>query len=233
MNIAVCDDDTIFADELKKELLLYYKDGEEETNVDIFLSAEALIKKDTRYDILFLDIEMPGVNGVEAGHIIAHNFPETLIFITTAYSNYLDDAFRMNAFRYFTKPIDVQRLHRNLDDAKEKLTFLHNTILIETSDGIYSQHISNITYLELIKRKAIIHTIERSYLTIHDIRYYDNLLPADCFFHVYKNCIVNFRRIKCFDRSCIHLETGDQISLARRRYADFKSSYFRFLERGI
>ena len=232
MNIAICDDDPIFGKELEKELLLYFN-AEKEINVDIFLSARSLIEKKTQYDILFLDIEMPDINGVEAGHLIAHTFPETLIFVTTAYPNYLDDAFRMNAFRYFTKPIDASRLHRNLDDAIEKLSFLHNTIFVETSDGVYSQHISNITYLELVNRKAIMHTVEKTYSTIHDIRYYDRLLPTDCFFHVYKNCVVNFQKIKRFDRLSIYLETGEQISLARRRYMDFKSAYFRFLERRI
>ena len=69
-------------------------------------------------DIIFLDIEMPGLNGIYVGNELKKRDKNTIIFIITSYSECsLDEAMRFHVFRYPSKPIDKQRLFRNLKDA--------------------------------------------------------------------------------------------------------------------
>ena len=77
-------------------------------------------------DLLFLDIEMPGMNGIYVGNELKKANKNVLIFVVTSYSEYLDEAMRFHVFRYLSKPIDRQRLFRNLKDA---LDLYHSTLL--------------------------------------------------------------------------------------------------------
>ena len=83
-------------------------------------------------DIVFLDIEMPGLNGIYVGNELKNKNPNIIIFIVTSYSEYLDDAMRFHVFRYLSKPVDPNRLFRNLKDAIELYNTTVTKIPIET-----------------------------------------------------------------------------------------------------
>ncbi len=97
-----------------------------------FTSGEELLSYTGSIDILFLDIEMPGMNGIYIGNVLKERNKNIIIFVVTSYSEYLDEAMRFHVFRYLSKPLEKQRLFRNLKDALAVYHTLSQKIALET-----------------------------------------------------------------------------------------------------
>lgn len=97
-----------------------------------FTSGEALLSDTGEKDMVFLDIEMPGMNGIYIGNELKKTYKNVIIFVVTSYSEYLDEAMRFHVFRYLSKPLDKQRLFRNLRDALTCFSTIPAKIPVET-----------------------------------------------------------------------------------------------------
>ena len=118
MRIIICDDDIIFADKLQKEIGSFF--AQRSLALPEFVTyhtGEQLLEDTGSKDLIFLDMELPGIDGILVGRELKAQNPSSIIFVITSFSEYLDDAMRFHVFRYLTKPLEVRRLHRNLLDA--------------------------------------------------------------------------------------------------------------------
>ena len=127
MNIAICDDDKSFRDLLEKHLKNYFDERSIPLNFFQFSSGEDLLKSDMLFDLAFLDVEMEKINGIDTGKALKRKNPHNIIFVITSYEGYLDDAFKFHAFRFLSKPLNVVRLYKALDDAAE---LINNDIIV-------------------------------------------------------------------------------------------------------
>lgn len=152
-------------------------------------------------------------------------------FVVTAYAEYLDDAMRFHVFRYLSKPLEKQRLFRNLKDALHVYSVTSQKIPVETKNGVHTIYTSDIVSVESLNKKTIVHTCNTDYESIHPIAKWTEILPKNCFSQSHRSFIVNFNHISDFDHSLIHL-CGNQFSayLTRRKYTEFKSAYLLYLE---
>ena len=118
MVIAICDDDTLFTEQLSSYLKQFFKRNNL-TCPDflIFDSGESLLANTDKKDIVFLDIEMPGLSGIATGQELKKQNSKIIIFIVTSYAEYLDEAMRFHVFRYLSKPLEKHRLFQNMKDA--------------------------------------------------------------------------------------------------------------------
>lgn len=93
MQIAICDDDPMIIKELQKDLEQYFRKHHLSCPpISQFTSGEALLNNKEEKDIVFLDVEMPGLNGIYVGNTLRKRYPNILIFIVTSFMEYLDDA---------------------------------------------------------------------------------------------------------------------------------------------
>lgn len=133
MRILICDDDLEIAEQLNDTLNLFFQNNSLKLpEIVIYDNGEDLLADSMDKDIVFLDIEMPGLNGIYVGNELKNKNPNIIIFIVTSYSEYLDDAMRFHVFRYLSKPVDPNRLFRNLKDAIELYNTTVTKIPIET-----------------------------------------------------------------------------------------------------
>ena len=118
VRILICDDDARIREKIR-ECIKIYLQGIEVKRAEIVLFADGneLLKDKGQKDIVFLDIEMSGANGIYVGEKLKEANANVIIIVVTAYSEYLDDAMRFQVFRYLSKPLDRQRLLRNMKDA--------------------------------------------------------------------------------------------------------------------
>ena len=99
MQIAICDDDPMIIKELQKDLEQYFRKHHLSCPpISQFTSGEALLNNKEEKDIVFLDVEMPGLNGIYVGNTLRERYPNILIFIVTSFMEYLDDAMRFHVF---------------------------------------------------------------------------------------------------------------------------------------
>ncbi len=118
MRILICDDNEAIVRQLQGYIREFFGTlGGKLPELGVYDSGEALLARETRADMAFLDVEMPGVSGIHIGAKLKERNPYIKIFIVTAYPDYLDEAMHFQVFRYLSKPIDKNRLFRNLKDA--------------------------------------------------------------------------------------------------------------------
>lgn len=111
MRIIICDDDIIFADKLQKEIGSFF--AQRSLALPEFVTyhtGEQLLEDTGSKDLIFLDMELPGIDGILVGRELKAQNPSSIIFVITSFSEYLDDAMRFHVFRYLTKPLEVRRL---------------------------------------------------------------------------------------------------------------------------
>ena len=212
MRILICDDDLLIVEKLQKYLKSYFSHLHLSCpEIVCFSDGESLLADPGDKDILFLDIEMPGLDGIYVGNELKKKDKDIIIFIITSYSEYLDEAMRFHVFRYLSKPIDRQRLFRNLKDA---LDLYHSRLVkvpIETRQGV--------------------HTTTQDFESIHTMPYWLELLPSNRFFQTHRSFIVNYEHITDFDRMLVHLANNQfDAYLTKRKYSAFKEAYLLYLE---
>ncbi len=232
MRILICDDDMLMIEQLKKLITGYFQERRINCpELICFSNGESLLADTKEKDILFLDIEMPGMNGIYIGNELKKRNKDIIIFIVTSYSQYLDDAMRFHVFRYLSKPLDRQRFFRNMKDAIDLYHSMTVTLPIETRQGVHTLPASSIIFIEAQSRKVIIHTQERDFESIHPIQYWQSTLPGNSFFQTHRSFIINLKYVSDFDRTIIHLANNQyQAYLTKRKYNLFKEAYLLYLE---
>ena len=232
MRILICDDDVLVIEQLKKYIELFFEYNHLKCpKIISFFDGKSLLADAGEKDILFLDVRLPDINGIYIGNELKKKNKNLIIFIVTAFSEYLDEAMRFHVFRFLSKPIDKQRLFRNLQDAIDLYNSITIKIPIETKQGVYTLPTSEIISIEANGRKVIIHTTLKDFESVHNMIFWLEQLPKNCFFQTHRSFIINFEHVTNFDHSLIHLANGQfSAYLTRRKYRSFKEAYFLYLE---
>ena len=174
---------------------------------------------------------MPGMNGIYVGNILKSRNENIIIFVVTSYSEYLDEAMRFHVFRYLSKPLEKQRLFRNMKDALALYHSLSKNIALETKDKILTLPVNDIVFIEAHGHKIIVHTITQDYESIRNMQYWLEALPQNCFIQSHRSFIVNLRHVSDFSHDLIHLRDGQFTAyLTKRKYTEFKNAYLLYLE---
>lgn len=232
MRIALCDDDNQITDQLQKYLTQYFEyEKLEVPEFSIFSDGESLLNDPHMIDIVFLDIELTGIDGLHAGKQLKKQNKNIIIFIVTSYMEYLDEAMGFHVFRYISKPIDKQRLLKNFKEALKEYHASIQTFMIETKNNNVTVLSTDIIMVQAYNRKVIIYTTKGNYESIHNFQYWIEKLNASYFYNSHRSYIVNFFYITSFNKDAILLYDGKLIAyLARRKYQLLKKAYLIFLE---
>jgi len=232
MRILICDDDALVVEQLKGYIKLFFeKISVKCPEISCFSDGESLLADNGDKDILFLDIEMPGINGIYVGNELKKANDRIITFIVTSYPEYLDEAMRFHVFRYLSKPLDKQRFFRNMKDAVDLYNTITVKVPVETRQGIHTLLASSIIMIEAQGRKVTVHTILQDFESVHNMEYWLKLLPQNCFFQTHRSFIVNFEHISDFDHTLVHLADNQfRAYLTKRKYSAFKDAYLLYLE---
>ena len=171
--------------------------------------------KTTTVDLIFLDIEMPMVTGLE----FAEQLPkQTLIIFTTAYSKYALKSYELDAIDYLLKPVDKKRLEKAINKATAynrllsadtvKSTVEGNAgefLLIKADRRYYRINNKDIRFIEGLKDYIVIHTRDQKLITAMNLKTMHQKLPAATFLRVSKSYVVNAAYIESFDNHNIYI----------------------------
>lgn len=234
MRILFCDDDPLVLQQLQKLVTEFFKNlGGQQPEYAFYSSGDELIQSEKKADIAFLDVEMPGVSGIRVGARLKKYNPRIKIFIVTSYSDYLDEAMRFQVFRYLSKPIDKNRLFRNLKDAIYQYNMETREYPIDTSEGIRVKRSEEIICIEASQRKVLVHTTDGILISSNNMEYWRQTLDLPCFFSVHRSYIVNMHFVSSVTKDKVILkfgETDKEAYLTRRKYSLFKNTYLMYLE---
>lgn len=231
MRIAICDNQQ----EYRKLILQYVKFYFQEHLIDLeayeFGSGEELLSSDKTFDIVFLDIEMNELNGIQTTKELNIRNKNTIIFIVTAYQKYLDDAMDLNVFRYIDKPIQAKRLYNGLDKAIDLIN--NNEITFKTrNDGIVTIHKNDIIYVEVKRKIVYVNTIEKQYIAREKMDFFKENLTASYFAIPHVSYVINFNFVKKFQRDRVQLKNGQIVSIAPKKQTEIKKKFMQFMGEG-
>lgn len=232
MRILICDDDPLMIEQLKKYCQNYFdKIHVKCPELTFFSDGESLLSDEGEKDILFLDVEMPGINGIYVGNELKKKNENIIIFIVTSFSEYLDEAMRFHVFRYLSKPLDKQRFFRNMKDAVDLYNSMTIKIPIETKQGVHTLPASSVIAVEAQGRKVTVHTVSCDFESIHNMQYWVELLPKNRFFQTHRSFIINFEHVTDFDHTLVYMSDNQfHAYLTKRKYSTFKEAYLLYLE---
>ena len=166
-------------------------------------------------DLVFLDIQMPGITGIEFARTISK---KTLVIFTTAYTEYALDSYEVDAIDYLIKPVEAERFQKAVDKA---LSY-HSLLLKEEKEAIetivaaeyffvkaerryFKVNFSDILFIEGLKDYVILQLNDQRIITRMSLKAIFDLLPKSIFLRVNKSYIVNTDHIESFDLSLIHI----------------------------
>ena len=170
---------------------------------------------ENRVDLVFLDIRMPGADGIEFAKTISK---ETLVVFTTAYSEYAVDSYELDAIDYLLKPVELGRFQKAVEKAYDYLLLLSeksqknqietvttNHIFIKSDRRYHRILFENILFIEGMKDYVVIHTQQQKIITRITLKAVQKQFPPDIFMRVNKSYIVNLNQVESFDTSDIFI----------------------------
>lgn len=182
-------------------------------------------------DILFLDINMPKLNGIVFSKIVKNLTTRPIVVFITAYGDYAVDAFEVEAFDYILKPYSENRivttLHR-LERLKVGENVSNNKLTLWKNDKLIVVNVNDIYYCEAHEREVFIYTKEDKFIVVSSISSFLKKLPEAKFFRCHRSYIVNLDKITeitpWFNNTYVVKLQGMkvEISVSRNNIAEFK-----------
>ena len=216
MNCIIIDDEPL----AREAIEILVKDTSQLNLLGMFNNALAASKfmEENPVDLIFLDIQMPGITGIEFARNISKR---SLVIFTTAYSEYAVDSYEVDAIDYLIKPIDPERFHK----AVNKAIAYHSLLLKEEKENIeagnteyffvkserryFKINYKDILFIEGLKDYVIIQLDEQRVITRMNLKNIFELLPKHDFLRVNKSYIVNTKHIDSFDNNDIFIKTHE------------------------
>lgn len=226
MNIAIVDDEKNWLLKIQKVLEDYYKD----TGITIktYLSGSAFLNSVQKYDIVIMDLEMPGQNGFQTIYEYKKLYPDSKVIILTTHTELSSKGYLVEAFRY----LDKANLHAELEEALisiEKSNALKEKIsLTICNTGKSDFVISDILFVETEKRNIRVHYRDTSHICTETLEYLEEALSSKGFFRSHKSFLVNLNAIRSFDHHDITMINGRKAMVSMRKYSELKKRYLEY-----
>ena len=200
MQIAICDDEVSMVQILEEKIKKLLPDAV----IDKYLSGDELIASGSKPDILFLDIQMPGMDGMETAKMLRQDNEDMILIFVTAAEEYVFQAFDVGAFHYLVKPFSDEKLKEVVTKAvhnikrSSRLEKDEKYIMVQTAGSHIKIFLRDIVYAEVYNRKVIIHTRST------DIEYYGKLqelsdMAGTDFFRTHRAYLVHFKYVEKYD----------------------------------
>lgn len=228
VRFAVCDDERKMADYISDKLREYYPD---ECEIRNYTDGESLLGDSRRisFDAFFLDIVMPGLNGMEiAGRIRGKNPYVKIIFVTKredlAYMGY-----QYQAFRFVRKSRLESELCEAAESLKEYFDTLSEYLILKTPTGEITKSVKSIEYFEVKGHSLTVVSDEHEYAVCGTMREYCSRLQNKGFILIHKSYLVNFRYISSIERNSVRLSSDKVLPMSRNRAEEVRNKLRDFL----
>lgn len=231
IHIAVCDDEMHMSNHIRALISDFFRRKNVETEILQFSCGEELLKYDRPIDILFLDIQMRDMDGMEtARKLRERKFRGFLIFITVL-KEMVFQSFEVQAYDYLVKPIEEKHFDKTMERLLVSMQNASEANLL-IQKGYESRMISleEIVFCEIIDRKIYLH------LTSSEVvDYYERLENLETklggrFFRCHRSYLINLKYLKSYKNGTAYLEGGKEIPVSRLRGKEFSSVILQYMK---
>lgn len=231
MKVAVCDDNIKYSQQTE-QFLREILNERKSLNIDIFNSGEKLLEacKMKAYDIVFLDIEMPGIKGLEVAKRLREKDNNMIIAFLTNYSEFATKGYEVSAFRYILKEEPESIIRRQIVSIVNEYNRKQKSLVVMIKGEKSMINIDSITYAEVIKRVIVIHTTTgKSYEFYAPLNELLEKLEGFGYVKTHQSFIVNMSYIESILSSTVELKTGESIPLSRTFKRQVETAYINYI----
>ncbi len=230
MVVAICEDEGYILAELREKVEKYMNSKSLPVSIKTFTSGEELLKEKKKFDIVLLDLMLPGIHGLEVARQISGR--SRVIFITS-YREHAVEAFDVNAVHYLVKPVTEERLFRALGRAVNQTEKVDNQALTIIKNGKTQViFIRDIFYCEVFNHQVQIHTVHGTYDYLGTLDTLENMLD-ERFFRCHRSYIVNMSCVAGQEKGVANLTNGERIFISRRKQTDFMQRLLNFFKNEV
>ena len=223
MVVAICEDEGYILEELRRKVEKYMSGKSMPSRIKTFTSGEELLKAKEKFDIILLDLILPGIHGLEVARQIA--YISRIIFITS-YKEYAVEAFDVNAVHYLVKPVTEERLFLALDRAVKQTEQMDSQALTLIKSGKTQViYIRDILYCEVFNHQVRIHTVHGT----HEYSGTLDMLETKC----HRSFVVNMGYVDGQEKGVAILTNGERILISRRKQTDFMQRLLSFFKNEV
>lgn len=231
MNIAVVDDSKEDADRLCEYIEKYSTENHIPIHTSVFYASfDFLEKYHGEYDVIFLDIEMPGSSGLEAAHEIRSRDEGAGIIFVTGMAQYAVRGYEVNAIDFMVKPVGYYNFSMKL---KKAISFSkkhsRHYILVSDKEGIHRIPAKDILYIEKIHEYQVFHTKNGELKNRGSVKTTKEKLGELPFAECISGCLVNLDYVSYIGKDSIMLETELELPLSRRLKKQFTREYVKYM----
>ena len=231
IHIAICDDEKHMSDHIRAMASEFFRKKNREIQLRTFLSGEELLNYDGQIDILFLDIQMNGMDGLEtARKLRAGKFRGVLIFITVL-KEMVFQSFEVQAYDYLVKPVDekqfgktMERLYASMQNASE------DSLLVQQG---YERRIvpkDEIVFCEVIDRKIYLNLASGEVVDYYErIENLETKLGSH-FFRCHRSYLINLKHLKGYKNGTACMDNGKEVPVSRLRSKEFSGVVLQYMK---
>ena len=229
MRIAICDDEERYRIELKTVLEKLLIDVD--YNIDTFDDGNRLTDAFAKapYDLVFLDIEMPAIDGITLAKKIRSVSENVFIVFLTGHIEYALEGYEVNALRYLTKPVDINKLKDVLSYVREKQGSEKQIIIKEDGEEIIID-INDVIYMESMNQNVRIVTCRGEHTIRYNISDFENSLKNEGFFRIHRGYLISLSKVKKLVKNDVIMDGDITLPVSRSNTKALKEALYAYVE---
>jgi len=232
LRVAICDDMPECLQQTQA-LIHQWKGKPEYWHLETFPDGDALITAHTAqpFDIIFLDVVMPLLSGMEAAREIRQFDRSVKIVFLTSSAEFAVQSYTVKADNYLLKPLSAGDLYACLDELYQDILENARCITVKSATSVHRIPFQSIEYIESQNKQVLFYLSGNTAISTAEPLYSleSRLLLSDGFFKCHRSYIVNFHRIETYSQKEIRMRSGCRIPISRGCHKEFESAYFAFL----
>lgn len=222
--IAICDDEVNICSEVEQIILDYSNRCIEKLDVEVYYSGEEIckhLKRGEEFDLIFLDIELKKINGVDVGKFIRNELKNEMVFIVyiSAKDNYYQKLFDVRPMHFLHKPLEKEKIILDIEKAIELSDKLEHTFLYKQAYTIHKKVVKNILYFEANGRKIKIVTTNGEDSFYGSLNTIYSELEKYHFFFIHQSYLVNYAHVIVFAHKEITMSNYEILPISRQKKA--------------
>ena len=219
------------SDHIKTFVSDFFRKKNREIRLRTFLSGEELLNYDGQIDILFLDIQMNGMDGMEtARKLRADKFRGFLIFITVL-KEMVFQSFEVQAYDYLVKPVEEKQFERTMERLLASMQSVgEDSLLVQKGYEGRIIRKDEIVFCEIIDRKIYLNLVSDEVLDYYErIENLETKLGGH-FFRCHRSYLINLKHLKGYKNGTAYMDNGKEVPVSRLRSKEFSSVVLRYMK---
>lgn len=231
LTIGVCDDEGYFRQQITQTIQeeLAFQDGIEYT-IDTFSNGQELFQNPNQikeWDVLFMDISMPGENGMQVAAKVKQQNEKIILVFITSYIDFAIEGYKINALRYVLKKDLKGALPEAVDAVCRQMKIQKKELFYDCLEGRQLLAVPELYYIESKGHKLQLNVRDdRVYTMYGKLDDLEEQLNAYNFIRIHKSFLVNYQHIRSIKNYILTLDNGVELMIPRERYRQVKEQYY-------